>query len=364
MEHSLGFDLGEPIEEIWEEQEEEDIMWHARGISYALGVAIIAVIAVSGERSYAQVVVAEPNAAPNPYKFNYGWAKLPEGRKWGAAVGVDIDRDGKSVWVFDRCATADDCSTSNLSPIQKFDATGKLVTSFGAGMINYPHGLHVDRDNNIWVSDGRAKNNGKGHTVMKFSNDGKLLMTLGKPGVAGDGPDTFNAPSDIYVAPNGDIFVADGHGGDTNARIVKLTKDGKFIKAWGKKGKGPGEFDTPHSLAMDSAGRLFVADRSNNRIQIFDQEGKFLAEWKQFGRPSGLFINKEDILYVADNSPDEANPPFKSGIRIGSVKDGKVTAFILESVELNALEAVAADDQGNIYGGYTNTLNFRRFVKK
>src|SRR6266446_428489 len=340
-------------------------MWHARGISYALSIAIVAVIATSGERSYAQVVVAEANAAPNPYKFNYGWAKLPEGRKWGAAVGVDIDRDGKSVWVFDRCATADDCSTSNLSQIQKFDATGKLVASFGAGMINYPHGLHVDRENNIWVSDGRAKNNGKGHTVMKFSNDGKLLMTLGKPGVAGDGPDTFNAPSDIYVAPNGDIFVADGHGGDTNARIVKLTKDGKFIKAWGKKGKGPGEFDTPHSLAMDSAGRLFVADRSNNRIQIFDQEGKFLAEWKQFGRPSGLFIDKKDMIYVADSqSSDKLNPGYKQGIRVGSVKDGKVVSFIEETKDFGSLEGTAADDAGNVYAGYTGAMNFKRFTKK
>jgi sugar lactone lactonase YvrE len=230
-------------------------------------------------------------------------------------------------------------------------------------MFNYPHGIFVDRDDNVWVSDGRGKN-GKGHTVMKFSPEGKLLMTLGKPGVAGDGPDTFNAPSDILVAPNGDIFVADGHGGDTNARIVKLTKDGKFIKAWGKKGSGPAEFDAPHGLAMDSAGRLFVADRGNSRIQIFDQNGKFLEEWRHFGRPSGVFINKKDVIYVADSTSNEqTNPGFKQGIRIGSVKDGKVTAFIPWS-ETNTLEGVAADDQGNVYGGFTNTLNFRRFVKK
>ena len=142
------------------------------------------------------------------------------------------------------------------------------------------------------MTDGRG-GNGKGHTVMKFSPDGKVLMTLGKPGVAGDGPDTFNAPSDVLVAPNGDIFVADGHGDKTNERIVKFAKDGKFIKDWGKTGKGPGEFDVPHALAMDSSGRLFVADRSNNRIQIFDQDGKFLAEWRQFGRPSGLYIDSK-----------------------------------------------------------------------
>jgi DNA-binding beta-propeller fold protein YncE len=326
--------------------------------SFTLGVALAAVIAGS---SLAQ---NDPNAAPNPYREDAGWAKLEQGRKWGAAVGVEIDRDGKSVWVFDRCATADDCSTSNLNPIQKFDASGKLVASFGAGLFNYPHGLYVDRDDNIWVSDGRAKNNGKGHTVMKFSPQGKLLLTMGKPGVAGNGPDTFNAPSDILLAPDGSIFVADGHGGETNARVVKFSKDGKFIKAWGKKGTGPGEFDAPHGFAMDSAGRLFVADRGNSRIQIFDQDGKFLAEWRQFGRPSGVFIDKKDILYVADSTSNEKiNPPFKQGIRIGSAKDGKVTAYIPWN-ETNTLEGVAADDAGNVYGGFTNTLNFRRFVKK
>jgi sugar lactone lactonase YvrE len=221
----------------------------------------------------------------------------------------------------------------------------------------------VDREDNVWVCDGRIKN-GRGETVMKFSPQGKLLMTLGKPGVAGDGPDAFNGPSDVLVAPNGDIFVADGHGGDTNARIVKLTKDGKFIKAWGKKGSGPGEFDTPHGLAMDSAGRLFVADRGNSRVQIFDQNGKFLEEWRQFGRPSGIFINKKDVVYVSDStSTDKINPGFKQGIRIGNAKDGKVKEFIPWS-ESNTIEAVAADDSGNVYAGFTNTMNFRRFVKK
>src|SRR4029077_18982263 len=307
-------------------------------IRYALGLALVAALAMLAGGIFAAGDV-DPNSAPNPYRVDEGWAKLPPARKWGAAIGVDIDRDGKSVWVFDRCATAADCSGADLAPIQKFDASGKLVTSFGAGMFNYPHRIFVARDDNIWVCDGRAKN-GKGETVMKFSSEGKLLMTLGKPGVAGDGPDMFNGPSDVLVAPNGDIFVADGHGGDTNARIVKLTKDGKFMKAWGKKGSGPGEFDAPHGLAMDSAGRLFVADRGNSRIQIFDQNGKFLQEWRQFGRPSGIFINKKDVIYVSDStSTDQPNPGFQQGIRIGSVKDAKVTAFIPWS-ETNTLEAV------------------------
>jgi len=199
---------------------------------------------------------------------------------------------------------------------------------------------------------------------MKLDQDGKVLMTLGQPGVAGNGPNQFNAPSDVVVAPNGDIFVADGHGGDTNARIAKFDKDGKFIKAWGKKGTAAGDFQAPHGLALDSAGRLFVADRENNRIQIFDQDGKFITEWKQFGRPSGIWIGKDDTMYVADSqSSDKLNPGYKQGIRVGSAKDGKVTAFIEEKKDLGSLEGVGADDAGNIYAGYTGAMNLRRFVK-
>jgi sugar lactone lactonase YvrE len=340
-------------------------MSHKTALKYALGVAIAAAFALSAETSFAQPQPYGPNDAPNMYKFNYGWAKLPDKRKFGAVVGVDMDRDGKSLWAFDRCESATDCSKSTLDPIMKFDETGKLVKSMGGGMINYSHGLHVDKDNNIWVSDGRDMNNGKGQTVMKFNQDGKLLMTLGKPGVAGATQDTFSEPSDIYVTPDGSIYVADGHGGPkSNHRMVKFDKDGKFIKEWGKKGDGPGEFNVPHSIAMDSQGRLFVADRSNNRIQAFDQDGKYLFQWRQFGRPSGLFIDKKDMLCVADNSPDELNPPYRSGIRCGSVKDGIVRSFILESVEVNGVEAVAVDDAGNVYGGYTNTLNLRKWSPK
>jgi len=239
-----------------------------------------------------------------------------------------------------------------------------MTANFGANIFAAPHGLYADRDGNVWATDFQAKN-GKGHTVTKFSPDGKVLMTLGKPGVAGAGQDTFNAPSNTLVAPNGDIFVGDGHGGDTNARIVKFDKEGKFIKAWGTKGTAPGQFDTPHMLAMDSAGKLYVADRVNNRIQIFDQDGQFLDEWKQFGRPSGVYIDKKDNIYVSDSQSDaKTNPGFGQGIRIGTVKDKKVAAYIPETKELGALEGVGADDQGNIYAGYTNTKNFRRFVKK
>src|SRR5258708_2096981 len=184
--------------------------------------------------------------------------------------------------------------------------SGRLLKAVGDGMFVFPHGIFVGQDGNVWVTDGQGKD-GKGHQIFKFSPEGKVLMTLGKAGVGGGGNDEFNKPSDVIVAPNGDIFVADGHGPGSNARMLKFDKNGKFIKAWGKMGPGPGDFDQPHALAFDSKGRLFVADRSNNRIQIFDQDGKLLDEWKQFSRPSGLFIDKRDILYVADSESRDAD---------------------------------------------------------
>src|SRR5215469_13890148 len=249
---------------------------------------------------------------------------------------------------------ANSCSGSNLAPVLQFDPSGKLLKSFGQGLFVFPHGIFVDKEGNVWITDAQGKD-GKGHQVIKFSAEGKVLLTLGKAGVAGDGPDTFNQPSDVVVAANGDIFVADGHGGDTNARIVKFSRDGKFIESWGKKGSAPGEFDTPHALAMDSQGRIFVGDRANNRIQIFDQEGKFIAEWKQFGRPSGIYIDKNDVIYVADSESREGqpgygyNPGCRRGIRIGSAKDGSVKYFVPDAGSYPAMgestgaEGVAAD---------------------
>jgi sugar lactone lactonase YvrE len=293
---------------------------------------------------------------------------LPEGRKIGSTVGITIDRDGASVWAFERCG-AQNCVGSALTPILKFDTSGKLVTSFGAGMFVRPHGIHVDRDGNVWVTDGEGpdgkdpRRDGKGHQVFKFGPDGRVLMVLGKAGVAGDGPDTFNMPSAVLIVPNGDIFVADGHGGSSNARVLKFSKDGKLIKTWGKKGTAPGEFDTPHSLALDSRGRLFVGDRGNNRVQIFDQDGTFLDEWKQFGRPSGVFIDRDDTLYVADHQSDQkTNPGFRKGITIGSARDGKVVTFIPDPDPAGSQEGVAADSTGNIYGSLTAGMALKKYA--
>jgi DNA-binding beta-propeller fold protein YncE len=296
--------------------------------------------------------------------------KLPDGRKIGSTVGITIDRDGSSVWVFERCG-GNNCVGSTVAPILKFDASGKAVKAFGAGMFIRPHGIHIDRDGNLWVTDGEgpdgkdARRNGKGHQVFKLDQDGKVLMTLGKAGVAGDGRDTFNMPSAVLIAPNGDIFVGDGHGGTSNARVLKFSKDGRLIKTWGKRGSAPGDFETPHSLAMDSRGRLFVGDRENNRIQIFDQDGKFLEEWKQFGRPSGIFIDRNDMLYVADHQSDaKTNPGFRKGITIGSAKDGKVTAFILDPDPNGSQEGVAVDVNGTIYGSLTGGMALKKYVRQ
>jgi DNA-binding beta-propeller fold protein YncE len=305
---------------------------------------------------WAQTGVPATNNLPDPYRPVENWAQLPSGMEWGQVISAYPDAHG-NIWVFHR----------KDPPILEFDRAGKLIRSFGAGMFVQPHGLTVDRNGNIWVTDQSAKD-GKGQQAIKFSPEGKVLMTLGKAGVAGSGPDTFNGPCDVAVAADGDIFVADGHGGDTNARVVKFSKDGKFIKAWGKKGSGPGEFDTLHRLAMDSKGRLFVADRGNNRIQIFDQDGNFIAQWRQFGRPSGIFISKDDTLYSVDSQSDETtNPGVKRGIRIGSAKDGSVKAFIPDNSpnpQIALAEGVSADSSGTIYAAGVSSMGLHKFVKK
>jgi sugar lactone lactonase YvrE len=300
-----------------------------------------------------------------------GHFKMPAGRTVGSTAGITIDRDGSSVWVFERCG-GNDCVGSTAAPILKFDASGKVIANFGGGMFIRPHGIHVDRDGNIWVTDGEGpdgkdpRRHGKGHQVFKFSPSGRVLMTLGRAGVAGDASDTFNMPSAVLVAPNGDIFVGDGHGGTSNARVLKFTGDGRFIKAWGTRGAAPGDFETPHALAMDSRGRLFVGDRENNRVQIFDQDGTFLDAWTQFGRPSGIFIDRNDVLYVTDHQSDaKTNPGFRKGITIGSARDGKVSAFIPDpDGEKGTQEGVAVDAAGTIYGALTGGMALRRYVKE
>src|SRR5262245_29030090 len=190
---------------------------------------------MAGERLYAQG--ADANAASNPYKMQENWAQLPEGRKFGAAIKVQVDHsDGKSIWVFDRCG-ARECTNSTLAPMQKFDSSGKFQTAIGADKFAIPHGFYVDREGNLWGGDQMARN-GKGADLIKFAPDGKVLMMLGKPGMPGNGPGYLSTGSAVAVAPNGDIYVVDGHGEGTNDRIVKFSKDGTFITAWASTARG------------------------------------------------------------------------------------------------------------------------------
>ena len=313
------------------------------------------------------------NSAPNPYRTISGWFKVPEGRTFGSTGGVAIDKRGH-IWVAERCGTkgfiAGACGDSKLDPIFEFDQSGKLLHNFGGGLMVMPHGISIDADGNVWVTDIQGKE-GKGHQVFKFSPEGKLLLTLGTAGVAGSGPNNLNQPTAIAFAPNGDMFIAQGHGGEGGNQIAKFSKEGKYIKTWGKKGIAPGEFDLPHCLAFDSKGRLLVGDRNNNRIQVFDQEGTFIEQFTQFSRPSGIAVGKNDVIYVADSESEAVSRNhwgWKRGIRVGSLRDGKVTAFIPDPVEgaktTSAAEGVAVDSKGVIYGAEVVPNDLKKYVKK
>lgn len=330
------------------------------GRSAAVLLAVVLVLTLSTDTASAQT---------NPYLTIPNWGELPDGRTWGAVSAIYPAPDG-NVWVGERCGQNTCDGADGVDPILLFDPEGNLLKSFGAGLILWPHGMFVDRDGNVWVADALGFGEqpaGRGHEVLKFSPDGELLMTLGKKGQPGSGRDTFTKPSDVLVAPNGDIFVADGHDAGGNNRIVKFSADGTFLKEWGSTGLEKGEFRDPHALAMDSQGRLFVGDRANSRIQIFDQEGNHLSTWTQFGRPSGLFIDENDVLYAADSESNYGrNPGWQRGIYIGSAITGWVSHFIPDPEPnpddsgTSGAEGVAVDADGNIYGAEVGP----RMVKK
>jgi hypothetical protein len=325
---------------------------------------------------------AAQNSVPNPYKTIEGAFALPDGMKMGSTAAIDIDQHDH-LWVAQRCG-GNSCAGKSDDPILEFDLSGKLLRHFGGGMFVFPHGIGVDREGNVWVTDGQARD-GKGMVVYKFSPDGKLLMTLGKPGVAGDGTqtDAFNQPNDVAIAPNGDIFVSEGHSSATgSARVIKFDKNGKFLTQWGKHGSGPGEFEVPHALCFDSKGRLLVGDRGNSRVQIFDQNGKFIDEITNFGKPSGIYIDKHDVLYVADSESQEVagargnyglHPGWLRGLRIGSLKDKKVTAFIPDTETTGekvsrpittTAEGVVADSKGVIYAAEVGKMDIKKYMRQ
>jgi DNA-binding beta-propeller fold protein YncE len=373
-------------------------------LATAAVVCACAVLAAQGQTPVAAPqapAIAPTNDAPNPYTTQEGWAKMPAGRTWGSTSAVDIDPDGRSIWVAERCGAngcwnAAEGKISPLDVVLKFDPDGNLVKSFAQGLIASPHGIHIDRDGNVWVTDWqdnfprRARGAAAdaplppmpekpiGHQVFKFSPDGKVLLTLGKAGGNRPGqpedPSSFYQPNDVITNARGEIFVTEGHGG-ANARISKFDRTGKFIKAWGKRGAAPGEMDQPHALAWDSKGRLVVADRSNNRIQIFDEEGNLLEHgYQQFSRLSGIWIDANDTLYGTDSESGSVAPARKDwqrGIRIGSLREGpnaKITAFIPDpnqaATNTSAAEGIAVDRNGVIYGAEVGPRALKRYVKK
>ena len=334
------------------------------------------------------------NHLPNPYETQRSFGTLPDSRSWGSVSAVNIDIDGIHVWAGDRCGT-NSCATSDVDPIVKLDPNGRVVQAFGGGQIIWPHGMDVDSEGNVWIADARLANENeladnpaaanRGSAVLKFSPEGELLMTLGTPGEMGDPPTHFTEPNDVLVAPNGNIFVAETHsaqfqnepGPNAKSRISIFAPDGSYIKSFGQWGFEDGEFRAPHSLAMDSQGRLFVADRGNNRIQIFTQGGEHLDTWYQFSRISGLFIDSSnDMLYAIDSESDPNYNPggWRKGLRVGNARNGEVLYFVPEHIsERNSGmggtgsmgEGVTVDSAGNVYAGEVGPIRgMTRFVPR
>ena len=361
-------------------------------LRFTLTAPILVCFALQGTTARAQERGGTPltdktlpvNSGANPYRVVRNWAQI-EGRPWGGSNGVAVDIDGKSVWATDRCSpgTVPGCLGTKVNPIHKFDQSGKEIRSFGGGMFVWPHGIHVDRDGNVWVTDSRIPaleelkkfpgEQNKGSAVVKFSPEGKVLMTLGKPGVRGNPPEALTDPTVVITDPqSGDIYVAESHTDvrDPNliGRISVFDAHGKFLRAIGKAGTGPGEFRTPHGLVFDSKGRLIVADRHNHRIQMLTKEGKFLREYDNFGRVSGLAIDQNDVIYTSDSeSTEKVHPGWLRGIRIGSLKDGNVTTFIpahqADNPEGAMGEAIAIDPAGNVYTAEAQLAGVTKYVK-
>lgn len=346
-----------------------------------VGIALLPALAqaqpgATGPAEHADVPPV--NFLPNPYETVRNWSTPPQGRQWGSVSAINIDIDGKSVWIGDRCG-ANSCAGSDVDPVVKLDSDGNVVTSFGAGLILWPHGMDVDSEGNVWIVDARVANAREleanpemsklGNAVLKFSPTGELLMTLGTPGETGNPPERFTDPNDVVVGPDGSIYVAESHGAqfqdeksaNSVSRISKFAPDGTFIMSFGEWGFEDGQMRSPHSLAFDSQGRLFVADRGNRRIQIFDQQGSHLDTWYQFSRISGLFIGDDDTLFAIDSESDSNyNPGWRKGLRVGDARTGEVKYFVPEHVSERPSgmggfgsmgEGVTVDVDGNVYAG-------------
>ena len=370
-------------------------------------VVVLALAVMVRAQDNRETRVAKPSTLPNPFRLVPDWPtlpasmKAPDGRKWGEVIRVHVGPDG-NIWVFHRCFN--DKPTGDATclgrgdanpPILEFNTAGRLLKSFGVGLFAHPHGFTLDKDGNIWTTDtndgptilGMPARNAPGglmgQEVLKISPAGKVMMRIGTAGVGGNGPHTFDRPTGVAIAPNGDIFVADGHSPNksNSARIVKYSRDGKFIKAWGRVGPEPGNFREPHDIYVGgSRGYVYVADRQNNRIQVFDQDGTFIAAWKQFGQPSSVYVDKRDNIYVGAtfqaaplDDPIAARGttgPNDRAIVVGNAITGELKYLIPDPGDLSKMtdtgtsaSGIAVDDQGSVYAADVGFNNLRKYIK-
>jgi peptidylamidoglycolate lyase len=329
-----------------------DLMTYVTTTGIAIVMAALAGTAWAGQ----------PNYPPQPTVIEYtvdpAWPKRPAEFGPRAAVpGIAVDRQDR-IWCLERCPV----------PVQVYTPHGELVKSWGQGQFKSPHSLRFDGQGNVWITDHAA------HVVKKYTPEGQLLLTLGTPGKPGEDEAHFNGPTDVAITPTGDVFVSDGYG---NRRVVHFDAQGKFMKAWGKYGAGRGQFCLPHQIVLDARGVLYVADRNAGRIQVFDQQGKWLDEWNHWIMPWGLCMTARDELWACGSSPqawyrDGSYPPPKDALFLRISTEGKVRQIWTVPVgqdgkekpgDCNWLHAVAVDSLGNLYAGDINGKRIQKFVR-